>query len=283
MGAWDWDKIGSGVKAGSTLFGMLGANTNQKRQYGQSKRLMALQNKYQMGLNQQGHDLQMDMWNKTNYGAQMRHMKDAGLNPGLMYGMGGGGGTTTGSQGGGSQSMGGVEQQKNMGIEGAMAMAQMELTKAQVEKTNAERDAILGKTPESVEKISNLKQDLQNKLETLRQQRLDNDLKEDKYNSEVIKAEAEASNEWLKANLTAATTKKTEQETEAIREKLVIAWKQLKINKDNADTGRYNAKTNQSNARINEYEARARVILQNAGLGIQQQNTVINGLGKLLK
>jgi hypothetical protein len=27
----------------------------------------------------------MDMWNKTNYGAQVEHMKNAGLNPALMY------------------------------------------------------------------------------------------------------------------------------------------------------------------------------------------------------
>ena len=97
-----WDDIGSGVGAGSGLMGMFSSNTNQKRQYGQTKNLMGLQNQYQKGLNQQGHDLQMDMWNKTNYGAQMKHMKEAGLNPALMYGMSGGGGTTTGSQGGGS-------------------------------------------------------------------------------------------------------------------------------------------------------------------------------------
>ena len=40
---------------------------------------------------------QFDMWNKTNYGAQMKHLKDAGLNPALIYGMSGGGATTTGS------------------------------------------------------------------------------------------------------------------------------------------------------------------------------------------
>lgn len=55
----------------------------------------------QMKLNQQGHNLQYDMWNKTNYGAQMKHLKGAGLNPALMYGKGGGSGQT-GSQGGGS-------------------------------------------------------------------------------------------------------------------------------------------------------------------------------------
>ena len=38
----------------------------------------------------------LDMWNKTNYGAQMKHLQAAGLNPGLIYGMKGGGGVTTG-------------------------------------------------------------------------------------------------------------------------------------------------------------------------------------------
>ena len=55
----------------------------------------------QQALNQQGHDLQFDMWNKTNYGAQMKHLKDAGLNPSLMYQQGGQGGQT-GSQTGGN-------------------------------------------------------------------------------------------------------------------------------------------------------------------------------------
>lgn len=146
-----WDNIGSGIGAGSNLMGMFSSNTNQKRQYGQTKNLMGLQNQYQKGLNQQGHDLQMDMWNKTNYGAQMKHMKEAGLNPALMYGMGGGGGSTTGSQGGGSQSMGGVEQQKNMGIEGAMAMAQMELMKAQAYKATKEGDNLGDKPGDKVQ------------------------------------------------------------------------------------------------------------------------------------
>jgi len=136
--------LGTAVGIGGNLLGMFSGNTNQKRQYGQQKELMDLQNKYQRELNQQGADLQFDMWNKTNYGAQLEHMKSAGLNPALMYGMGGGGGSTTGNQGGGNQSMGGVEQQKNMGIEGAMAMAQLELMKSQANKLEAEASSIRG-------------------------------------------------------------------------------------------------------------------------------------------
>jgi hypothetical protein len=176
MGKWDWNAIGSGVKAGSTLFGMLGANTNQKRQYGQTKRLMGLQNEYQRGLNQQGHDLQMDMWNKTNYGAQLQHMKDAGLNPGLMYGMGGGGGTTTGSQGGGSQSMGGVEQQKNMGIEGAMAIAQMELVNAQKKNVEADTQNKIDQNPNIGKQGENLDANTNKQFAELQSQLIQNSI-----------------------------------------------------------------------------------------------------------
>ena len=69
-------------------------------------KLMNQQMGHQMALNQQGNDLQFDLWNKTNYGAQMEHMKKAGLNPALMYGKGAGQGGSTGSQTGGSAAKG---------------------------------------------------------------------------------------------------------------------------------------------------------------------------------
>lgn len=108
-----------------TAMGNKTERKNAERQYGNQRKL-----------NQQGADLQMDMWNKTNYGAQLAHMKDAGLNPALMYGMGGGGGATTGSQGGGSASK--ANAQKQMGIEGAMAQAQMQLMDKQGAKAEAD-------------------------------------------------------------------------------------------------------------------------------------------------
>ena len=102
------------------------------RQHRNQRRLMDLQHQNQRDLNQQGHQLQMDMWNRTNYGAQVEHMKKAGLSPGLMYGMGGGGGTTAGSQGGGSASGGNAVQMH------PMDMANLSLIKAQ--RDNIEAD-----------------------------------------------------------------------------------------------------------------------------------------------
>jgi len=134
-GGW-WNNGGS--QGASTFLGMIGGHQAERRNYRNNRNLMGLQNQYQQGLNQQGHDLQMDMWNKTNYGAQMEHIKGAGLNPALMYGMSGGGGTTAGSQGGGSQSMGSSQQGKVMDLSNALIGAQITGLEAKANKDNAD-------------------------------------------------------------------------------------------------------------------------------------------------
>jgi len=117
-----------GIGVAQAGFNMLSADKQRRDQ----ERLMGIQQQNQQQLNRQGHQLQMDMWNKTNYQAQLKHMKKAGLNPALMYGMGGGGGTTAGSQGGGSASGGNAVQMH------PMDMANLALVKAQKDKNEAE-------------------------------------------------------------------------------------------------------------------------------------------------
>ena len=120
--------------------GMLGAGSQHRRQ----KELMGIQNKYQRGLNKQGHDLQFDMWNKTNYRAQMEHMKAAGLNPALMYGSAGQGGQT-GSQGGGSAQGGNAAGFNAMDLSNMMLVkAETELKKKQGDLAKSQADAISG-------------------------------------------------------------------------------------------------------------------------------------------
>jgi len=96
-----------------------------QRQYHRQKKLNVQQYGHQRMLNQQGHDLQMDMWNKTNYRAQMEHMKAAGLNPALMYGSAGAPGTT-GSQTGGSAQGGAAAKESAMDMSNLMIGKQIE-------------------------------------------------------------------------------------------------------------------------------------------------------------
>jgi hypothetical protein len=138
------EAAGGAVNAG---MGMLLGAYNDKRQLKQQDKLLKQQEGYNRNAAQFSHDLQMDMWNKTNYGAQMEHMKKAGLSPGLMYGMSGGGGTTAGSvsqsapQSGGAPAGGGEAMaMMQMGMQNQMLQAQKDLIKAQTKKTEAEAE-----------------------------------------------------------------------------------------------------------------------------------------------
>lgn len=101
-------------------------------------------------------DLQYEMWNKTNYEAQMKHMKEAGLNPALLYGKGGAGGATTGSASAGSVSGGSapegaaIENAKTARTAAALQISsQLALQKAQKENIEADTEnkkAQTGKT-----------------------------------------------------------------------------------------------------------------------------------------
>lgn len=149
------------------IIGMVGQRQREKRAMNNQKELMDIQHRNQQRLNQQGFDLQKRMWDETNYEAQMEHIKNAGLNPALMYGMSGGGGTTTGSQGGGSATGGQApapQQMPTMDIQQSLMMkAQLDLMRAQANKTKAEADKISGiDTAEAQTRIESLTQGISN-------------------------------------------------------------------------------------------------------------------------
>ena len=172
----------------SQLLGMFGGHHAERRNYRNNRNLMGLQNQYQRGLNQQGHDLQMDMWNKTNYGAQVEHMKNAGLNPALMY-KGAGAGGTTGSQSGGSASMGSSQAGKVMDLSNALIGAQINKLEASAEKDRSDANVNPSKIglneqaiAESISRVNNIDKDTelkaQKKLESISQEAL-NTVKKD--------------------------------------------------------------------------------------------------------
>lgn len=124
---------------------------NDRRQIKQQKKLMAMETKNAKAMAQFNQGLALDMWNKTNYAAQVEQMKKAGLNVGLMYEGGGPGGTTAGAgqaqqASAGSAPAGGGEygMALQMGIQSRLAAAQIKATEAQTAKTKAETDKISG-------------------------------------------------------------------------------------------------------------------------------------------
>lgn len=174
---------GIGGSLGSQLSYGLGELTGyndklKKDQIEQQKALTNIQYAANYNLMKASYEQQYDMWNKTNFEAQIAHLKNAGLNPALMYAKGGAGGTT----GGGGASVGGsnasdVASMRRSNTEQQMAgMAMMKLqseikvnesianmNNAQVPKLGAEtqtlnatRDALVS---EINSKIDNLKAD----------------------------------------------------------------------------------------------------------------------------
>lgn len=157
-----------GGVAGQILGNVFGG-MGDARQLRQQKKLNEEQMKNSKEMADHNWKNQLAMWEATNYKPQVEEMRKAGLNPALMYGMGGAGGATTGS--GGSAPMGGASASdgaSNMqaGTQMAMMLSQQKLMEAQTRKTEAEADKIAGTdTAESQARTKG--QEFQNELNSL--------------------------------------------------------------------------------------------------------------------
>lgn len=217
------------INAASQAMGMGVQAGRAKKQHEREKELMSMQNQAQAGLNRQGHQLQMDMWNKTNYEAQMRKLKEAGLNPALMYGMSGGGGTTTGSQSGGSAASGSAHAPQN--LPQMMDIASMAELKSRIKlnedlgyKARMEGNAVGGKLPDE---IDNIKADTLNK----KTQAALNEIIGKSKEQEIKQSEQEIKNLKAKYNLTIAEENKVKDElltAKVMRENIKMKTKQSK-------------------------------------------------------
>lgn len=142
---------------GSGIFSIFGAGLNAamssgaaNEQWGNQLKLMEIQNRYNEQMAKNNQQRNKDLWDYTNYENQKQHIKNAGLNPALMYGMGGGGGVSAnGAQGQGvtqptdrSVEMG--LKQQGLGLQLASIASQVDLNKSQAEKNKAEAEKISG-------------------------------------------------------------------------------------------------------------------------------------------
>lgn len=135
-----------------------------KEQWKYNKNIMALQNKYQQAAAAQSQQYAKDYWDYTNAENQIKHLKNAGLNVGLMYGQSGAGGM--GASGGAYQSSPEQPQGNPVGMalqvqqieqQERMNNAQIALAEAQAEKAKAEASKIGGvDIQESLARIENL-------------------------------------------------------------------------------------------------------------------------------
>lgn len=138
-----------GTAAGS-IFGSLMGNKMQQDQFGNQLTLMKKQHEYNEESANAAQKRAYEMWEDTNYAAQIEQMKKANLSPGLMYGQAGaGGGTVSGAQGQGtSQPIDKSIEMKlrgqELGLQLANLASQIKLNESQANKNNAEADKTSG-------------------------------------------------------------------------------------------------------------------------------------------
>lgn len=170
IGTWAMQQAGqtasSAIDAG---LGMVIGGFNDRRQLKQQEKLQRLQIAGQKEMSDYQFRKQLEMWEATGYGAQKRQLKEAGMNVGLMYGMGGGGGQTTGSASGnvtgGTAPSDGREAMTAMGMGMQMELlkAQKDLLVSQAEKNRAETTKTAGvDTTEGQTRIQMLEQGIDN-------------------------------------------------------------------------------------------------------------------------
>lgn len=155
-------------RAGNWLGDKIFGGSEDKRQLEQQRKLMQQQIAGQKDMGRFNQQLQEDMYNKYNTPeAKVKMLKDAGLSASLMYGGQGAGGATA-EAGSAGQVTGGANadspSSKLMAsTQAQQMMANIELTKAQTEKTNAEKDNISGGIKEGLEQ-DNIAKKFQNEF-----------------------------------------------------------------------------------------------------------------------
>lgn len=156
-------KTGANMLTGGIVNGIMGlfggSKKAEQRQYQHEKEMMALQNKYNTQaaaqsmeyaktMNQINFKQQNQMFDKqakwNSAEQQKQRLIEAGLNPGLMYGIGGEGGSSVSSGGGTGPGVQGVgnpgTQAVMMGLQAKSIESQIALNNAQASKINAETE-----------------------------------------------------------------------------------------------------------------------------------------------
>lgn len=288
--------------AGQVLGGIFGGSTSRYTQ--QAKEMSDIQVNASNRITDYNARKQMEMWEKTNYDAQVKQMKKAGINPGLMYAKGGAGGTTqvaTGSAGMPNPQYTGVT--KSKGMELGMQLAERVITMKNLEADTKAKEADAAKkladanktkgvdTLETqsridLNKINLAFQDgnIQNALR-LTEEEVNNKMADTKKKlAEGTLSEIDAQTRaWKNLEDVFNVISDTARMDEGIKQKwreISIAQQNANSNSKNADTGYYNYLLNVRNTKIKEFEANLRAEYPNTSSVFGRMMNDFIGLGE---
>jgi len=248
-----WENLGMAVAQGATQFGIeqVGNAINMKRQH-----------KYQKKINKFNQELAYDLWQRTGPQGTMEQLKKAGLNPSLVYGMGGAaGGTTSGGAGSGTGSQSNSAQFNiGLGLQLEQQKALIENTKADTEVKKADAAKTAGvDTEESKGRIAAIAAETANKA-------IQNELLA--FDKELKSIELEISNKSKDARA---------ENPELVNKQLVQATEKIIAETRGAEAeGKIKAETMDTvikQIRQQTVEQQLRIDLQRAGLQNVQKTT----------
>ena len=208
-------KTGANMLTGGLVNGIMGlfggSNKAEQRQFEHEKEMMALQNKYNTQaaaqsmeyaktMNRINFEQQNQMFDKQakwySPEQQKQRLKEAGLNPSLMYGIGGEGGSSVSSGGGTGSEVQGVgnsgTQAVMMGLQAKSIESQIALNNAQASKINAETE----KTEKETEKTSVETESVWSGIELLKKQTSSEEAKIKLTNMQTELTEAMREESW---------------------------------------------------------------------------------------
>lgn len=232
----------------SGVMGLVLGGINDRRQLKQQQALQDLQIAGQKQLTDYNFQKQMEMWNATSYPAQRAMMEKAGLNPALIYGMGGGGGqsnsVTPGQVTGAEAPKGGGEAIASigMGMQLQLLQAQKKLLESQagaaeatahnqeaeanlkngggIQKQNEEISLIHKQGDTELAKQNQIAQDTKLKIEQIQQAARDNKIGNATVNDRIQIIQQEAIGSVLRNTLTKAETALKNAQTDVERKKI---------------------------------------------------------------
>lgn len=227
---------GLGSSAASTGTGFIGNALSQafglswspqkamEEQWKYNKNIMALQNQYQQQAAEKSQQYAKDYWDYTNAENQIKHLKNAGLNIGLMYGQSGAGGM--GASGGARQESPDQAQGNPVGMalqvqqleqQRRMNDAQIALAEAQAEKAKSEATKISGvDTQEALKRIEGIASQIELNLKEGDYKEALTSLTEAKEKTEKVLKDLKESEEALtRANISVAFAAATKYSEEA--------------------------------------------------------------------
>lgn len=271
----------------------IGLNTiGNMMQMGQNAQNATDQFHHQQALNQQMQQIQQQNWNYTNFENQRKHMENAGLNVGLMYGMGGAGGSTMGGASGGSAAM--AQSTDNIGSNIMAQMLQQKAIESQVElnKASANKEQALadetnkwkkgnieadtaGKTLENRYKAGNLENQLEQTA--LENKKLVNENKISQIEADYKLQEKKLELAGLSLNniLTKSKTNLTNEQIEQTKQDVINSIKNTLANQRNSYS-------NERNSQTNEWISNVEKELKLKGLDLQETQQVLDVLKTII-